>query len=190
MQDQIITKQSACLLESSVLRVCHVSLVGVLMSPYEIRADLSFSLSGSLSNWNGFILCLVKERERESVGQLSTAYTAFLLINTLPVPPPKIFTYPCTQPPTPCTPLGELLGVCMCMRDDFSSRSLGCVFFFFLWRSRIDNKNRPAHKKSLREKHVLLPPPPPAHTLHPPIIIPAGGRRLQFLSIQTGNASK
>lgn len=130
MQDQIITKQSACLLESSVLHVCHVSLVGVLMSPYEIRADLSFSLSGSLSNWNGFMLCLVKERERESVGQLSTAYTAFLLIKTLPVPPPKIFTYPCTQPPTPCTPLGELLGVCMCMRDDFSSRSLGCVFFF------------------------------------------------------------
>ncbi len=63
MQDQTITKQSACLLESGVLCDCHVSLVGVLMSPYEIRADLLFSFSGSLSNWNGFMLCLVKKRE-------------------------------------------------------------------------------------------------------------------------------
>lgn len=156
-----------------------------------MRSELiSRSLSLDLSLIGMVSCCAWLKREGGRVsGSFRQPYTAFLLIKTLPVPPPKIFTYPCTQPPTPCTPLGELLGVCMCMRDDFSSRSLGCGFFF-LWRSRIDNKNRPAHKKSLREKHVLLPPPPPAHTLHPPIIIPAGGRRLQFLSIQTGNASK
>ncbi len=158
------------------------------MSPYEIRADLLFSLSGSLSNWNGFMLCLVKERERalgsfrQPTLHLDSSSSSSQNLNL-----PLLHTTTHSM----CFYLGELLGVCMCMRDDFSSLVAGmCFFFFFFGRSRIDDKNRPAHKKSLREKHVLLPPPPSAHTLHPPIIIPAGGRRLQLLSIQTGNASK
>lgn len=118
-----------------MLRDCHVCLVGVLMSPFAIRADLLFSLS----NWNGFMLCLVRERESQAAFD---SLHCISLIKTLPVPPPKIFTYPCTQPPTPCAPLG----VNVCMRDDFSSQSLG---FFFL------NKNRPAHKKKLEVKNMF-----------------------------------
>lgn len=171
-----------------MLRDRYVCLVGVLMSPFGIRADLSFSLSLVFSIIGMVSCCAWLEREWERKGECRAAFDSLhciSLIKPLPVPPPKIFTYPCTQPPTPFVPLG----VYVYMRDDFSRRSLGCGFFFPPPEAELIIKID-LHIKSLREKHVLLPPSPLAHTLHPPIIIPAGGRRLQFLSIQTGNTSK
>lgn len=72
----------SCLLHLSMLHDSYVFFVGMLMSPLEIRAALflSLSLSLELSNWNGCMLCLVREREkqRENVRLILTDYTAIL----------------------------------------------------------------------------------------------------------------
>jgi len=67
--------------KSSMLRDCHVCIVSVLMSPFEIRADLLFSLLLDLS-LIGMVSCCAwlereweRERERESVWQLLTEPT-------------------------------------------------------------------------------------------------------------------
>lgn len=144
------------------------------------------SLSGSLTNWNGFMLCLVRKRMRER-GRVSGSFRQ---------PTLHFFDRDSSSSSSknyPLTPAHNHLlhsflweSTCVCVMT--LAGGPRAVFFSPPEAELIIKID--LHIKSLREKHVLLPPSPPALTLHPPIIILAGGRRLQFLSIQTGNASK
>lgn len=146
LRDQIITKQSAEYHRSGSVywngECCVTVMYALLVSWCLLLRSEQISCSCSLIGMASCCAWL----ERESQAAFDSLH-CISLIKTLPVPPPKIFTYPCTQPPTPCAPLG--VNVCMC--DDFSSQSLG----FFFWGSRIDNKNRPAHEKMFEVKNMF-----------------------------------
>jgi len=142
--------------KSSMLRDCHVCIVSVLMSPFEIRADLLFSLLLDLSLIGMVSCCAWLEREWER-GRVSGSFWQSLhcisLIKTsssssqnLHLPLHKTTHFIRTS--------GNLR---VCMSDDFSRWSLGC-YFFLSWRNRTDIKNRPADQiKMLRVKTCFAP---------------------------------